>query len=66
MRGPDRRKFNGHWYELAGTHPEKSRAKLESWARFQRLENGYSIRIIKVKGGYEAYMFKTRRGIRGR
>ena len=54
------RTFNGEKYERAGQHPVRRRQDIEPWARFQRLENNYKIRIVKEAGGYEAYMRKRK------
>lgn len=61
---PEKRKFGGKVYELAGTGSSKiSKTKTKSllrWAEWQRTVNNYSIRIVKVPGGYAAYMRKRK------
>jgi hypothetical protein len=60
MRAPAKRKFNGHWYDRAGSSPTKSKKKATDWAGFQRKVNRMSARVVPVTGGYEIYIRRLR------
>lgn len=61
---PQKRKFGGKVYEITGTgssRVSKTKSKrLLDWAEWQRTVNKNSVRIIKVPGGYAAYMRQNR------
>lgn len=56
MRGPIRKKFNGHWFDRVGSSITKSKMKAQNWADFQRRNNRLMARVVPVSGGYEIYV----------
>jgi len=57
---PKTRTFAGKRYELAGTGKGQIGTKRtwDNWADFQRRVNNNLVRVVKVPGGYAAYMRK--------